>query len=94
VESSSKNALDGLRHDVPDILVTDMTMPDEDGMSLIGRIRSDLRIGEEQMPAVAITSVGRLDDRLRILGAGFHNYLMKPVDPGDLIAIVRAAIRR
>jgi PAS domain S-box-containing protein len=94
VESSSQNALDGLRHHVPDILVANIAMPDEDGLSLIGRIRNDLRIGEERMPAVAITSFGRLDDRLRILGAGFQNYLVKPVDPADLIEIVRTATGR
>ena len=94
VESSAKNALQGLRHDVPDILVSDLSMPDEDGLSLIGKIRTDLKISEERMPAVALTSFGRLHDRLRILGAGFQNYLVKPVDPADLTAVVRVAARR
>ncbi len=72
----------------PDVLVSDIAMPGEDGYSLIRKIR--LRPPERggTIPAVALTAYAKIEDRVTILGAGFQMYLSKPADPNELIAVV------
>lgn len=66
-----------------DILVSDIGMPDEDGYSLIRRLRL---LPVEQMPiAVALTGYARLEDRERALAAGFQSHLTKPIEPQVLV---------
>ena len=78
----------------PDALVSDIAMPDEDGYSLIRRIR--LRPPERggAIPAVALTAYAKVEDRLTILGAGFQMYLSKPADPNELVAVVSSLTKR
>jgi len=70
----------------PQLLVCDIAMPDEDGYSLIGRIRALSRDGGGQIPAVAITALAAAEDRQHALGAGFDRHLAKPVDVDRLLA--------
>ena len=63
-------------------------MPDEDGFSLIGRIR---RLTDEQggnTPAIALTAYARAEDRVRALRSGFQMHVAKPVEPAELIVVV------
>jgi PAS domain S-box-containing protein len=72
----------------PNVLVSDIGMPREDGYSLIGRVRA---LGSEQggtVPAVALTAYARAEDRISAIKAGFQVHATKPVEPRDLIAIV------
>jgi len=72
----------------PDILVSDIAMPGEDGYSLIRRVR--LRSAQQggNVPAVALTAYAKIEDRVSILAAGFQMYLSKPSDPTELVAVV------
>ena len=78
----------------PDVLVSDIAMPDEDGYGLIEKVRL-LENGEAQrIPAVAITAYAKDEDRERALSAGFQIYLAKPVELTELISVVARAAKR
>jgi CheY-like chemotaxis protein len=63
-------------------------MPGEDGYSLIRRVRALPRDEGGETPAIALTAYGQTQDRVRSFSAGFNMHLPKPVDPGELTAIV------
>jgi CheY-like chemotaxis protein len=91
---TSDDALREVAQRRPDVLVSDIEMPGQDGYSLIRKVRS---LGPEQggkTPAVALTAFGRPEDRIRSLMAGFNLHLTKPVDPAELIASVARMIGR
>lgn len=83
--TSSVEALEVLEWYRPDVLVSDLAMPQEDGYSLIAKIRSLESSEIEQLPAVALTSHVRVEDRTRALSAGFNMFVPKPVEPLELI---------
>jgi PAS domain S-box-containing protein len=74
----------------PDLLLSDINMPEEDGYSFIGRIRREGRT----FPAVAVTAYGRWEDRVKSLSGGFQTHVAKPVEPRELIAIVASLTGR
>jgi signal transduction histidine kinase len=78
----------------PDVLVSDLAMPDEDGFSLIRKVRSRGAAEGGNVPAAALTAYARTEDRVRALAAGFQKHLPKPIDPSDLIAAVAALAGR
>lgn len=71
----------------PDILISDIGMPEEDGYSLIRRIRK-LPAEQGKTPAVALTAYARLQDRMQALTAGFQMHISKPVEPDELAAVI------
>ena len=71
-----------------DVLLADIAMPDEDGYSLIRRIRATDAKATAAIPAAALTSFARAEDRRRALQAGFQLHLAKPIDPRSLIEAV------
>ena len=72
----------------PDVVVSDIGMPDEDGYALIQKIRERTSEQGGDTPAVALTAYARVEDRVRILAAGFQMHVTKPVDPTELVAVV------
>jgi signal transduction histidine kinase len=79
----------------PDVLVSDIGIPVEDGYSLIRKVRSRDASHGGNVPAAALTAYARPEDRLRALEAGFQTHLAKPLDPAELVATVaRLAGRR
>ena len=91
---SADEALQAVTQSRPDVLVSDIEMPGQDGYSLIRKVRA---LGPERggkTPAVALTAFGRPQDRIRSLTAGFNIHVSKPVDPAELIAIVVSMIGR
>lgn len=70
----------------PDVLVSDLAMPGEDGYSLIGKLRALENL--KHTPAVALTAYVRVEDRARALSAGFNMFVPKPVEPNELIAAI------
>jgi CheY-like chemotaxis protein len=78
----------------PDVMVTDIGMPGEDGYSLIRRVREWERGRGVYIPAVALTAYGRVEDRMRALSAGFQMHVAKPVDPAELAIVITSLIRR
>lgn len=72
----------------PDVLISDIGMPEMDGYMLIKRIRALDADSGGQVPAIALTAFTRAEDRNRALGAGFQKHIAKPVEPGDLVLAV------
>jgi CheY-like chemotaxis protein len=86
--TSVDEALAALERFRPDALVSDIAMPDRDGYDLIREIRSREPERGGKIPAVAVTAYARAEDRVRVLAAGFHMHIAKPIDPDELIAVV------
>jgi CheY-like chemotaxis protein len=86
--ASATEALDALLRHRPSILLADIGMPGEDGLSLISRVRALPAEKGGQIPAVALTAYARPEDRLRSLRAGFQKHMVKPVETSELIAVV------
>jgi len=79
------SAFDGFR---PDVLVSDVGLPDEDGYALIRQVRARETNRGGTTPAIALTGYVRPEDRARLLAAGFQLHLRKPVDPSEIVAAV------
>ncbi|RYG64464.1 response regulator, partial [bacterium] len=86
--ASAKEVLKAIEGQKPDVLLSDIGMPDEDGYSLIRRIRALPPEQGGQIPAAALTAFASLEDRDRILQAGFQAHVPKPVDATELANIV------
>ena len=86
---SAADALASLHRRGADVLVADIGMPEEDGYSLIHKIR-ELEGALGRLPAIALTAYAGDADRLRALEAGFQIHLPKPIDPGALAEAVAA----
>ncbi|MBW8899344.1 MAG: response regulator [Massilia sp.] len=85
-------ALALLEREMPDVIVSDVGMPEVDGFELMRRIR--LHAATAAIPAIALTAFTRQDDRIKALQAGFTDYLAKPVEPAALAAAIRRAVAR
>ena len=85
---SAREALQLMTQVNPDILISDIAMPSEDGYWLIRQIRS--LPGEQggSIPAIALTACVAPDEHRRSLEAGFQIYLSKPTDPSELVEVV------
>lgn len=90
--ASVAEALEVLEWFKPDVVVSDLAMPDEDGFSLIGKLRRAER--SSQIPAIALTALVRVEDRTRALAAGFNMFVPKPVEPTELITAVASLTDR
>jgi CheY-like chemotaxis protein len=86
--ASAPEALDALERHSPDVLVSDIAMPDQDGYELIQQVRE--RGPEEggRIPAIAVTACASAEDRVRALSSGFQMHMAKPIDPDEMIAVV------
>jgi len=84
--ATAAQALQAFKDFRPDVFVSDISMPGEDGLSLIRKIRA-LEHGRG-VPAAALTASSRVEDRTRVLLAGFQIYVSKPVEPVELAAVV------
>ena len=71
----------------PDVLVSDIGMPDQDGYALIRHVRAR-EVDGHHLPAIALTGYVSSDDHTRLLAAGFQTHLAKPVEPDTLVAAV------
>ncbi len=78
----------------PDVLISDIEMPGEDGYALIRRIRALPAERGGRIPAAALTAYARAEDRMRALLAGFQIHLPKPVEPTELAAVVASLAGR
>jgi signal transduction histidine kinase/ActR/RegA family two-component response regulator len=86
--TSAAPAFESVRTWIPDVLITDIEMPVEDGYSLIRRVRALSIADGGATPAIALTAYGRPTDRARALAAGFNVHVPKPIDPAELTTIV------
>ncbi|HZS08495.1 MAG TPA: response regulator [Blastocatellia bacterium] len=91
---SVDEALEIFRGERPDILISDLGLPERDGYDLIAAVRELEGAQEKQTPAIALTAYTRVEDRLRVLGAGFQMHIPKPVEPAELLAVVASLTGR
>lgn len=89
--SSAAQAIDALKTFRPDVLVSDIAMPSEDGYELIQKVIA-LDISP-RIPAIAITAYAKQEDKERALSAGYQRYLSKPIELGEFISSVAEAAR-
>jgi signal transduction histidine kinase/CheY-like chemotaxis protein len=94
--ASAREALDAWRRERPEVILSDIAMPGQDGLALVAELR---RLeGPTHVPAAALTAFSRPEDRARALAAGFDAHLGKPIEPsvlretlGRLVRAARAA---
>jgi len=78
----------------PDILVSDIGLPGDDGYMLIQKLREQQAQQGRAIPALAVTAYARAEDRTRALAAGFQMHVAKPLEPADLIAAIASLISK
>jgi PAS domain S-box-containing protein len=90
--ANASDALEQFQAGPPDLLISDLGMPEVDGFELLGRVRALGRERGGRVPAIALTAFARSEDRLRALEAGFSAHISKPVEPSELIAAVAGIV--
>jgi signal transduction histidine kinase/ActR/RegA family two-component response regulator len=86
--ASTREAFELIEVQRPDVLISDLGLPDEDGYALIKRIRHHEAQHGGFLPAITLTGFARADDRTRALAAGFQRHVTKPLEPAELIAAI------
>ncbi|AFZ24579.1 PAS domain S-box [Cylindrospermum stagnale PCC 7417] len=94
VVASVQEALQVISQWKPDVLVSDIGMPEEDGYSLIRKLRSLSPEQGGKIPAAALTAYARPEDRMRAIQAGYQLHLPKPIEPAELAAVVASLVSR
>jgi signal transduction histidine kinase/ActR/RegA family two-component response regulator len=90
--ASSREAWALLQLETPDVLVSDIEMPGEDGYTLMRRVRGPELPFAGRMVAVAVTAHARPEDRMRALQAGYQWHVPKPLEPAELVSIVASLL--
>jgi len=89
---SAAQALEKLEHWAPDVIVTDIGMPGQDGYGLLSAVRAKPE-PLNRVPMIALTAYAGVDDRVQILSSGFQLHIGKPADPGELTAAIATLAR-
>jgi len=92
--ASAAEVLANLQSFQPDVLVSDIGMPEVDGYSLIQQIRTLTPEKGGQIPAIALTAYARVDDHQRAISSGYQRHVTKPLDPEELVQAVVALAHR
>jgi PAS domain S-box-containing protein len=92
--ASAREAFELIERLQPDIILSDIAMPGEDGLSLIRRVRLLPLDRGGQIPAIALSAYAGAEDRRKALLAGFQRHIPKPVDPAHLLAAISAMTRK
>lgn len=91
---SANEAMAAIRKEVPDVVISDIGMPGEDGYELIRRIRGLSNDSGGRIPAIALTAYTRVEDRMHALRAGYHMHVPKPVELAELVAVAASLVQR
>ena len=91
---SAAEAWERLEQRIPDVLISDIAMPGEDGCALVERVRSLPPERGGVVPAIALTAHSRAEDRVRVLAAGYQIHVPKPVEPAELVAVLISVLGR
>ena len=90
--ASAAEAIELLRAEQFDLMISDIGMADTDGYNLIKQVRSQERENGEHIPAIALTAYARTQDRIRALTAGYNTHVAKPVEIKELVTVVKCLI--
>ena len=91
--TSVSQAVDLINQWRPDVLISDIGMPDEDGYELIRQVRAQPD-KQKNIPAIALTAFARTQDRLKVLSAGYQMHVPKPIEPRELITVVASVTKK
>ncbi len=94
VAGSADQALSEMVKSPPDVLISDIGMPEEDGYELIRKVRELPAVRGGNVPAIALTAYARTEDRLQALRAGYQLHVTKPVELTELAAVVASLAKR
>ena len=86
--ASAADAIAEIERQLPDVLVSDIGMPKEDGYALIHRIRARAAAQGGSLPAIAVTAYASANDRIAIEAAGYQAHVAKPFEPAEVAALV------
>jgi CheY-like chemotaxis protein len=92
--ASATQALALLKQETPDLLVSDIGMPEMDGYALIREVRRGDSERGGRVPAVALTAYARMEDRSAALQAGFDTHVAKPLNSSELLGVAVSLLRR
>jgi CheY-like chemotaxis protein len=92
IAASARDAFALFKERAPNLLISDLGMPEVDGFELLDWVRHLEREQGSQVPAIALTAFARSEDRLSALEAGFSAHISKPVEPSELIATVASVV--
>jgi CheY-like chemotaxis protein len=90
--SSGADALELLASERVDLLISDIAMPDLDGVDLLRAVRARRPNGNGDVPAIALSAYSRWTDRDRTRAAGFATHIAKPVDPFEVVRVAAELI--
>ncbi|PSR19765.1 DNA-binding response regulator [filamentous cyanobacterium CCP3] len=90
--SNAKEGWDLLQQETPDVLISDIMMPQVDGYAFLAQVRDDVRF--KGLPVLFLTARGMTSDRIQGYNSGCDAYLSKPFDPEELVAVVSNLIGR
>jgi CheY-like chemotaxis protein len=85
---SASEGMAALEREVPDIILSDLAMPDQDGYALIRSVRKLPADSGGRVPAIAVTAYARPEDSARSLSSGFQAHMVKPIDLMELVSVV------
>ncbi|HKS28448.1 MAG TPA: PAS domain S-box protein [Pyrinomonadaceae bacterium] len=91
---SAMEALEAIEAATPDLLISDIGMPDMDGYELMKMIRELGADKGGRVPAIALTAYARTEDRLQALRAGYQMHVPKPVELAELVAVASSLVQR
>jgi len=91
---SAAEALEAFESELPDVMISDIGMPDQDGYELIRRLRALPVEKGGAVPAIALTGYASRKDRERALGSGYQQHMAKPIEQADMIAAIAALVGR
>jgi CheY-like chemotaxis protein len=94
VVASAQEALSEVAIEIPDVLVSDIEMPDTSGYDLVRQLRHSDNQDLRRLPAVALTAYARTEDRVKALLAGFQTHVPKPVEPAELVTVIASLAQR
>jgi PAS domain S-box-containing protein len=91
--ASASEALEKIPEFNPEVIISDIGMPEQDGYELIKEIRKREKAQNlKRVPAIALTAYARVEDRMKALSSGFQMHVPKPVEPAELAAVVSSLI--
>jgi CheY-like chemotaxis protein len=92
--SSASEALTALTQSLPDVLLSDIGMPDVDGYMLMQQVRTLPPEQGGQIPAIALTAYAGEINYQQAIAAGFQRHISKPVEPAELVAVITSLAKR
>jgi len=90
--SNAQEGWDLLQKETPDVLISDIMMPQVDGYAFLAQVRDDIRF--KGLPVLFLTARGMTGDRIQGYNAGVDAYMSKPFDPEELVAVVSNLMQR